>query len=69
MTLGQIWREEVRALSKNAAILMTVFVGLIFYSVLYPQPYSHQVVTSMPVAVWDSDHSALSRQFIRMVEA
>lgn len=69
MNLKQVWWQELQALGKNSAILMTVFAGLLFYSVLYPLPYSQQVVTHMPVAVWDNDHSPLSREFIRRVES
>ncbi|MGL6121868.1 MAG: ABC transporter permease [Shewanella sp.] len=48
---------------------VTLFGGVLFYSVLYPLPYLHQVPTEQQLIVVDLDHSSLSRQLIRHADA
>ena len=49
---------------------MLIFFGAILvYPIIYPIPYSSEVLKETPVAVVDLDHSQLSRKLIRMLEA
>jgi ABC-2 type transport system permease protein len=43
--------------------------AVLFYSVFYPMPYGHEVITKVPVAVVDLDHTPLSRELTRMIDA
>ena len=60
---------EFRAIFSDSGLLL-VFVGAVFfYALVYPIPYLPQVLKEVPVVVVDLDHSALSRQLVRMVDA
>lgn len=49
---------------------MLVFFGAILvYPVIYPIPYSSEVLKEIPVGVVDLDHSQLSRKLRRMLDA
>ena len=49
--------------------MLTVFGGVLFYSILYPLPYLNQVPTDQQLVVVDHDNSSLSRQLIRHADA
>ena len=51
-----------------AAILLLVVAGVL-YAFYYPTPYINQTVSKVPVAVVDLDHTAMSRDLIRMASA
>jgi len=46
-----------------------MLLATLFFSVFFPQPYLHEVVRDMPVAVIDQDGSTLSRELIRRIDA
>ena len=69
MSWLDILRHEWRAIFANAAILLTVFGGVLLYSVLYPLPYTRKVVRNQEVVVVNLDNSQLSRRLERMVDA
>ena len=52
--------------SEEALIIMVV--GVIFYSVLYPQSCITKTIEDVPVAVVDFDNSSLSRTFIQLID-
>ncbi len=62
-------RHEARAILTDPVIMLTVIGGVVFYSFLYPLPYSGQVPREQPIGVVDLDDSALSRQLIRWIDA
>ncbi len=68
-----IWQQllilELKAIFTDRALLLTVFGGVIFYSFLYPLPYSNQLPRNQAVVVVDLDNSSISRKLIRMVDA
>ena len=66
--LQLIW-AEIKAVLADKTIVITVFGGVLFYSILYPLPYLHQVPTEQQLVVIDHDHSSLSRQLIRHADA
>jgi len=69
MKLQQLIRNELLAVFTNHALLLTVFGGVLFYSFLYPLPYSKQLPQEQTVVVVNFDGSQLSRRLIRMVNA
>ena len=62
-------RQEARAVLTDPVIMLTVVGGVVFYSFLYPLPYSGQVPREQPVGVVDLDGSALSRKLVRWIYA
>ncbi|GIU13781.1 MULTISPECIES: ABC transporter permease [unclassified Shewanella] len=69
MSLLQLIWSEIKAVLADKTIVITVFGGVLFYSILYPLPYLNQVPTEQLVVVIDHDHSSLSRKLIRDAEA
>lgn len=68
-TLLTIILDEARAVLQNPAVMAVVVGALIVYALLYPLPYSRQVVLQQPIVVVDLDQSALSRALIRKLSA
>ncbi len=60
---------EIFWMFKQENALMTIFIASIGYAILYPLPYSHQLAREVEIAVVDPDRSALSRAFIRKIDA
>ncbi|UJF21967.1 ABC transporter permease [Shewanella sp. OMA3-2] len=69
MTFWALYFAEWRALLADKAIVVTLFGGVVFYSVLYPLPYLHQVPTEQTIVVVDHDNSSLSRMLTRHADA
>lgn len=69
MTWQQLFLFELKSIFTDQALMLTVFGGVIFYSFLYPLPYSQQLPRDQKIVVLDLDNSALSRKLIRMVDA
>jgi len=69
MGLFELLKAELKAVLSNPVILLTVFGGVIFYSFLYPLPYSQQTPQEQEITVINLDNSQLSRQLERMVDA
>jgi ABC-2 type transport system permease protein len=67
--LIRVWREEYRNIFTDKGVLMIFFGAIFFYSIFYPLPYAKEVLKDAPLAVVDLDHSSLSRQLTRMVDA
>ncbi|MGI2225747.1 ABC transporter permease [Shewanella frigidimarina] len=69
MNFWQLIVAECKAILADKAIVMTLFGGVLFYSVLYPLPYLNQVPTEQQVVVVDHDNSSLSRLVTRHADA
>ncbi len=69
MSLLQLFKYEFKGIFTNPAVILTVFVGIVFYSFLYPQPYARQVPRDLSLVVANLDNSQMSRQLERMVDA
>ena len=67
--LADHWLATLRALSRDAGILLILVGAPVLYGFFYPWPYAHQAVTRVPVAVVDLDRSGLSRQITRFASA
>ncbi|UJF17557.1 ABC transporter permease [Vibrio sp. SS-MA-C1-2] len=64
-----LFKAEFKAILTNPAIVITVFGGIVFYSFLYPLPYSNQLPREQKIVVVNLDHSQLSRKIEFMVDA
>lgn len=61
--------HEWRSISTNAAILLVLMGGIFAYGLLYNLMYAPNLVRKTPVAIVDNSHSALSREYIRLLNA
>lgn len=66
MTLWQLIKAEIRSVLTNPVVTLTVFGGVVFYSFLYPLPYSQQTPREQPIAVVNLDGSQTSLKLERM---
>ncbi len=69
MNFLQTLQQEFRTVFSDVAIVLTIFGGVILYSFLYPQPYAHESVSSLPVSVVDYDKSDKSRDLVFKLDA
>lgn len=69
MTWRQHLTAEGRAIFTNPAVMLIVFVGVLFYSFLYPLPYVRNIPIEQRVTVVNLDGSQLSRRLERMIDA
>lgn len=69
MTFTALLKAELKALLHNPVVLLTVFGGVVFYSFLYPMPYSYQTPREQIISVVNLDKSQTSYQLERMVDA
>jgi ABC-2 type transport system permease protein len=69
VTFRAAFALTVRTIFTDASAVATLVLAVLLYSFFYPAAYQAQVVTSLPVAVVDLDHSGLSRALIRRVAA
>ncbi|USH04432.1 ABC transporter permease [Grimontia kaedaensis] len=69
MSWTALFKQELKVLFTNPAVVFTVFGGIIIYSLLYPLPYENQLPRELHVAVVDHDNSQESRTFVRMLDA
>jgi ABC-2 type transport system permease protein len=60
---------EYTAIVRDAAVLMVFLAGLAIYSMLYPYPYSAEVLRNVPVVPVDQDRSMLSQKLMRWADA
>ncbi|MCG3723854.1 ABC transporter permease [Vibrio cincinnatiensis] len=69
MTLFELFKTELKALLTNPVVMLTMVGGVVFYSFLYPLPYSQQTPRELPITVVNLDKSQTSYQLERMVDA
>lgn len=69
MSLFELVKSEIRAILTNPVVVLTVFGGVVFYSFLYPLPYSHQTPREQKISIVNLDQSKTSYQLERMVDA
>ncbi len=60
---------DLKAIISDKAIAITLFGGVLFYSILYPLPYLNEVPTAQQLVVVDLDNSSLSRTLVRHTDA
>jgi len=69
MSFLALLKAELKALLTNPVVILTVFGGVVFYSFLYPLPYSHQTPREQKISVVNLDMSQTSFKLERMVDA
>jgi ABC-2 type transport system permease protein len=67
--LSRCFRQTLRQIVGEKETLILLFGASVLYAVFYPTPYIKQILRDLPVVVVDRDHSALSRQFTRWLDA
>jgi len=68
-SLSNVIRHEWKAIATNPAILLVLTGGIFLYGLLYNYMYAPNLVRKAPVAVVDLSHSALSREYVRWLDA
>lgn len=69
MTIIELIKSEFKAIVANPVVALTVFGGVLFYSFLYPLPYSHQTPREQEISIVNLDQSQTSFKLERMVDA
>ena len=64
-----IWAKEMRNVFTDEGVLIFFILVPLGYPLLYSWIYNNEVIRETPVAIVDMDHSALSREYIRKVDA
>ncbi len=64
MSFFDVFKSEAKMIFTDIAIVLTIIGGVVLYSFLYPQPYSKEAVSGLPLSVVDLDKSDLSRDII-----
>ena len=67
--LFHICKQELKAIFKDQGVLIFFLLVPLAYPLVYAFIYTNEVVREVPVAVIDNSNTALSRQFIRTVDA
>lgn len=67
-TIYVFW-EEMRGIFHDQGIFIFFILVPLFYPLVYSYVYSREVLHEVPVVVVDQDHSSLSREYIRNVDA
>lgn len=60
---------ELQSVFRDTGVLVIMVLAVVFYSFVYPLPYSREVLSQVPLTVIDQDNSALSRQLVRMTDS
>ncbi|AVO39955.1 ABC transporter permease [Simplicispira suum] len=63
------FRNALAVVLRDQGVLLLLVAAPVLYGFFYPWFYATEVVTQVPVAVVDLDHSSLSRQITRLAEA
>lgn len=61
--------DELTKIFTDGGVMLLLFGATLVYPLIYSFTYQPEVLTDAPVAIVDGDNSALSREFIRMVDA
>lgn len=65
----QIWYNELTTVMRDKGIVIFILFVPLVYPLLYSYVYTNEVVRDVPLAVVDESNTALSREFIRKVDA
>ena len=65
----QIWYNELTTVMRDKGIVIFILFVPLAYPLLYSFVYTNEVVRNVPLAVVDESNTALSREFIRRVDA
>ena len=65
----QIWYNELTTVMRDKGIVIFILFVPLAYPLLYSFVYTNEVVRDVPLAVVDESNTALSREFIRKMDA
>ena len=65
----QIWYNELTTVMRDKGIMIFILFVPLAYPLLYSFVYTNEVVRDVPLAVVDESNTALSREFIRKMDA
>ena len=60
--------REAKRVGQDHTLILSLLFAPIFYAFFYGSIYLNKTEEEVPIAVVDHDHSALSRQYIRMID-
>ncbi len=63
-----IFKEELNSIFGDPGVLLIFLAGLSVYALVYPLPYSPEVLKEVRVGVIDKDNTSLSRKLIRWID-
>lgn len=69
MTLSDSYGKTIRSIFTDGGALLFCIVVPLIYPVLYTLIYNSEVVREVPVCVVDDSHTAMSRDYIRRLDA
>lgn len=69
LNIINIWYHELTTVMHDKGILIFILFVPLAYPLLYSYVYTNEVVREVPAAVVDESNSALSREFLRKVDA
>ncbi len=64
-----VFKRELKIMTKDLDILVIILLSPLFYGLFYGSAYVHKTESNVPIVVVDQDHSSLSRQLIRYLDA
>ncbi len=67
--IADIFIDEIRLIFTDSGTVLIFLIAMFVYPLIYSLGYEKETVRDLPVAVVDLDHSQLSRQYSRMVNA
>lgn len=67
--LFYIWKREFQTTFRDQGVLIFFIIVPLGYPLLYSFIYNNEVVREVPTVVVDHSHSALSREYLRKVDA
>lgn len=68
-TIRAVVRREVEIVRRDTDLFLIVLVAPLFYAFFYGAIYMEKGETDVPVVVVDCDHSVLSRELLRRIDA
>lgn len=63
------FKDELRSIFTDSGALLILVGAMFIYPIIYSIGYSKEILTDLPVAVVDQDHSVTSRKYAAMIGA
>lgn len=68
-SINRAFRNEFSRIFTVRPVFSVLVMGVLIYSIYYPQPYLNEALRDVPIAVVDRDGTQASRDFARRVDA
>ena len=66
---NKIFKEELKTVLTDSGILIFFLLVPLAYPLLYTFIYTNEIVTEVPIAIVDDNHSSISREYLRRLDA